>query len=270
MARYEEEYFNNFGSHNDNIGTTIRHLKLLSTSKNILVSPCGYGQIVRFASDYFNNGNIYGLDISRTQTGMRNHNNVICGDMINIPFKEDCFDLILCADLLEHYDLKDIYRSLAEIERVSSNDGKLILRVGTSSLEDFFADGTHITCKDDRWWIKTIEENTNFKPIAFSTVIGEYVFRKENIEFKSKIKNKVDLKRYKIGENFSFLNNKTLYKREDGRLFYEFNLDNGFSKSYISLQSDINGELEIFILDNGKKFEIWQNDEIIMMDRIGD
>jgi len=270
MLKYDEEYFYKFGSHNDNIGTTIRNLGLLAAGKNILISPCGYGQIVKFTSDYFNNNNIYGLDISRIQTGMRNHKNVICGDMLNIPFKDDYFDLILCADLLEHYDLKDIYKCLDEIERVSSIKGKLILRVGTSSLDDFFADSTHLTCKDDRWWIKIVEENTSFKPIMFSSVIGEYVFFKDNITLNKKLKTKIDLSKYKIGENFSFLKNKILYKRKDGRIFYEFNAEGGLSKSYISLKVDMNGELELYLLDNGKKFEFFQNKEIIMMDKIGE
>jgi len=51
----------------------------------------------------------------------------ICGDILNLPFKDDTFDLILCINVLEH--VGDIPRALGELHRVLKKKGVLVVVV---------------------------------------------------------------------------------------------------------------------------------------------
>jgi predicted SAM-dependent methyltransferase len=46
-------------------------------------------------------------------------NPVIIGNVLNLPFKENSFDIIVCCEVLEHLDYENFYSSILEISRVS-------------------------------------------------------------------------------------------------------------------------------------------------------
>ena len=81
----------------------------LTKDLNTLYLDLSYNQLKRF-------GNIYGLRSNR-----------ICGDVLNLPFKDNTFDLILCINLLEH--VVDIEGGLKELHRVLKDEGILIVVV---------------------------------------------------------------------------------------------------------------------------------------------
>ena len=67
--------------------------------------------------------------------------NKICGDISNLPFKDNSFDLILCINVLEH--IRDYKKALMEIKRVLKPDATaIIVVVNKESLinEDIFND----------------------------------------------------------------------------------------------------------------------------------
>src|SRR3990167_8291343 len=54
----------------------------------------------------------------------------ICARSLNIPFKDNCFDAVICTELLEH--LKEPGECLEEIKRVLKPQGYLYLSVPQS------------------------------------------------------------------------------------------------------------------------------------------
>ena len=81
----------------------------LTKDLNTLYLDLSYNQLKRF-------GKIYGLRSNR-----------ICGDVLNLPFKDNVFDLILSINLLEH--IEDIDGALKELRRVLKDRGILIVVV---------------------------------------------------------------------------------------------------------------------------------------------
>jgi predicted SAM-dependent methyltransferase len=68
-----------------------------------------------FVSGYLKerNINVITLDIDKRL------NPVIIGNVLNLPFKENSFDIIVCCEVLEHLDYENFYSSILEISRVS-------------------------------------------------------------------------------------------------------------------------------------------------------
>jgi len=81
----------------------------LTKDLNTLYLDLSYNQLKRF-------GKIYGLRSNR-----------ICGDILNLPFKDNIFDLILCINVLEH--VMDIDKALRELHRVLKEGGVLLVVV---------------------------------------------------------------------------------------------------------------------------------------------
>src|SRR3990167_9093807 len=42
----------------------------------------------------------------------------VLADILNLPFKKNSFDVVLCAEVLEHLPFKKFHRALEEIRRV--------------------------------------------------------------------------------------------------------------------------------------------------------
>ena len=61
----------------------------------------------------------FGIDISTMLVKDLKDSSVCVGDVKNIPFKDDMFDLVLAADLLEHIKEEDFIQSVSELARVS-------------------------------------------------------------------------------------------------------------------------------------------------------
>lgn len=103
----------------------------------ILDCGCGFGSFYNLTKD---SNTIY-LDISLNLLKKFNiKTNKICGDILNLPFKDKSFDLILCIDVLEHVDYK---KALSEIKRVLKNNGVcIVVVVNKNSIinEELFTD----------------------------------------------------------------------------------------------------------------------------------
>lgn len=87
----------------------------------ILDAGCGEGVLVE---KYHAAGrNITGLDLN-VENGL-----VRQGDILNMPFEDACFDIVLFLDVLEHLGVQQHPAALQELSRVLKHDGTLVMSV---------------------------------------------------------------------------------------------------------------------------------------------
>lgn len=102
-------------------------------SNNVLDLGCGMGTLsfecAKKGSD------VYGLDYS--ESAIKNAKEICqklnlkinfkVGDSANMPYKEDFFDKIICADFTEHLDVETLRKTLKECYRVLKPRGKILI-----------------------------------------------------------------------------------------------------------------------------------------------
>ena len=246
-----------WGFQEDNIGTVVRFSNYFSSSKKGLIIPCGYGQVVGFCNSYFP-GEFFGCDTSDFLIKKGKRRGSFVGDIRSL---EDYYfipcDLLVCCDLLEHFEKKDIERSLCQIDKVTEEESFFILRVLTDYDKGFFNDETHITCKDDRWWKDKVESNTGFRLHSMSGMIGEMVFYKGEVEDALGKKRTIDNGFFEYNDRLDIIKRKNkeffVYKRHDNRLAVEIVNREPFFRKYI-ISFEISGEssFHLFYDDFGR------------------
>ncbi len=98
-----------------------RFLKAVPKETAILDAGCGEGVLVE---EYRNAGyTIRGLDLNYSSLY------VTQGDLLNIPFEDETFDLVLCLDVIEHLNCEDQGPALREIHRILKKDGEALLAI---------------------------------------------------------------------------------------------------------------------------------------------
>lgn len=126
--------------------------------KEFLDLGCGLGRhSILFGS---NNFNVTCFDISedaieRTKEWAEKEKLTFkynIGDMINLPYKDNQFDCILCRNVISHTDTEGIVKVINEIYRVLKNDGECYLTLGSKDTWGF---------KQEDWPL--IDENTRLR-----------------------------------------------------------------------------------------------------------
>lgn len=106
---------------NDNLPADGASLKLLDVG-------CGTGLV---AVELSKRGyDVYGMDIMNAALKyckLRKLNKLVKGDVLNLPFKKESFDIITCLDVLYHQKVSDDNIALKEVLRVLKPGGKLII-----------------------------------------------------------------------------------------------------------------------------------------------
>jgi SAM-dependent methyltransferase len=98
-----------------------REIQRLSLDARVLDAGCGEGLLVE---EFRAKGRpIIGLD--------QNYESeyVLRGSILDMPFKEDAFDLVLLLDVFEHLSFADQPKALAQIRRVLAEGGQLIASI---------------------------------------------------------------------------------------------------------------------------------------------
>ena len=106
----------------DSIRAYVRHGRL-----EILDVGCGTGALLREVEAF---GNARGIDMSPEAIQYcqrRGLSNVQQGSITNIPFPDNCFDVVMALDVLEH--VADDQNGLAEVFRVLKPGGHALLFV---------------------------------------------------------------------------------------------------------------------------------------------
>ncbi len=104
--------------------------KEIMNAKDTIILDCGCG----FGSFYNLTKNIDTIYFDFSFNLLKKFENIyslkthkICGDILNLPFKDGSFDLILCINVLEH--IKYYKKALVEMKRVLKDSGTIIIVV---------------------------------------------------------------------------------------------------------------------------------------------
>lgn len=98
-------------------------------SLKILDTGCGTGGLLHELTQY---SDVQGIDFSEKAVNFckeRGFNNVTVGDITNISYTENSFDIVLALDVIEH--ISNDNKALSEIHRVLKPGGKAIIFVPT-------------------------------------------------------------------------------------------------------------------------------------------
>ncbi len=126
----------------------VNHIDL--DSKSVLDIGCGYGWFEIHSVDR-NVKNIVGIEISEEgiQTAKNNLNDPKIGlaiaDSIMLPFKDRCFDTVVCWEVIEHIPKKTETYLFQEIVRVLKDNGTLYLSTPFNSILSVLS--------DPAWWL---------------------------------------------------------------------------------------------------------------------
>jgi SAM-dependent methyltransferase len=99
----------------------------LPARPRILDAGCGSG---RNMVELARHGEVTGVEIARASAELargRHLGEVVEGSVMQMPFADDSFDLVVCLDVIEH--LPDDRGALRELRRVLAPDGALIVTV---------------------------------------------------------------------------------------------------------------------------------------------
>jgi ubiquinone/menaquinone biosynthesis C-methylase UbiE len=107
-------------------------IKKICPDKNtkILDVGCGTGALLYNLMESGYN-NLWGIDNSAKMVEIANQkipNRIIRGDMLNLPFSSESFDLVISIVSLHHLgDLNKVKKAIYEMIRVTKNSGNLII-----------------------------------------------------------------------------------------------------------------------------------------------
>lgn len=97
----------------------------------ILDIGCGTGELAYQLADDLKDSEIHGIDISKTMIDKAkvkkgNHNvKFKVGDVEDLPYKDNAFDVITCSHSFHHYPDKE--KAISEMYRVLKHDGRLMI-----------------------------------------------------------------------------------------------------------------------------------------------
>jgi SAM-dependent methyltransferase len=117
-----------------------RDLRYFKNCSAILDIGCGKGFFVTLDKD-----RITGLDNNKESVDICKSKglNVIKWNCLDLPFKNNSFDGILCSHLIEHLIPEDVFKLVKEINRVLKKGGIIIIKTPLPSFS-FWNDPTHI------------------------------------------------------------------------------------------------------------------------------
>jgi len=167
---YDREYYKGeksgylIGSRESFFGKMLKNLsgfyralliKLFLNPKNCLDVGCGTGKLVRWLR--FLGIEAYGVEISKDAINMADKNVKLYlkqGDIINLPYDSDQFDLVVTSDVFEHIEKSKIKKSASETIRIAKK--YLLHKIYTpeNGWIDLFhtKDYSHVSIMEKKYW----------------------------------------------------------------------------------------------------------------------
>jgi SAM-dependent methyltransferase len=140
MLSKETLYFLKKLFHNPREDWHKANFKFFANCKRILDVGCGKGLFLGLAPD-----RIIGVDYncSFLKKCINKGYSVIRGQALNLPFGDQSFDGIYCADLIEHFSPVDLRRLLIEMSQALKVGGRLVIATPLPS-KMFWNDPSHV------------------------------------------------------------------------------------------------------------------------------
>tara|TARA_B100000579_G_scaffold111581_1_gene89209 strand:- start:6206 stop:6823 length:618 start_codon:yes stop_codon:yes gene_type:complete len=96
---------------------------------------CGNGKNMLYRKDCLN----YGCDFSESlvKICLQKNLNVVCGDILDIPYKNSSFDYTICIAVIHHLStVEKRKKAIEELERITKQGGKILLLVWAFEQEE--------------------------------------------------------------------------------------------------------------------------------------
>ncbi|MFH1545370.1 MAG: class I SAM-dependent methyltransferase, partial [archaeon] len=157
---------------------------------------------------------VFGLDLSKKRV-KRAKNKIkdailIQGSVLQLPFKENSFDAVICSELLEH--VKEYKKALNELIRIS--DKVIVLTVPNDQEPrkivcpkcgfEHFLDG-HVNSFNEESISKIIESNKKIKLLKIKKFHTIFTYNKLTLHFPKEIRMFLDWIATKFERPFTFL-----------------------------------------------------------------
>ena len=106
----------------------------ISGQKRVLDVGCGEGRLLKEIYKLDSKSSLIGIDTSQELLKAAKNRlasaEYIVGDGFNLPFKTKFFDVCFCIGVAELFEQNDFNRMIAEMKRVTTDDGFIIIRFG--------------------------------------------------------------------------------------------------------------------------------------------
>jgi ubiquinone/menaquinone biosynthesis C-methylase UbiE len=121
----------------------------IEKDSTILDVGCGNGKRVEILRVY--GYNAIGCEINKSRV---DNDLIVFGDIRNLPFEDDSFDVVVSIDVLEHSS--DPLKALSELRRVAKK--KFIVDITPKEDPMLYEDPTHVVMWPLSRWIREIKE----------------------------------------------------------------------------------------------------------------
>lgn len=155
-----------------------------SYKKNVVDVGCGDGYVLYCIDKYKRGGEAFGVDLSFKRL-MKTKNHVpsvkiIQGEIGNLPFSNNCFDVVICSETLEH--IEDYTSAIAELVRITKkllivtvpNEETLVIDRCPKCNHHFYIND-HKNSFDDKKLVSLLLENGIFhlkRVVKFRTIFS--------------------------------------------------------------------------------------------------
>lgn len=129
----------------------------------------------------------FGCDISKwaienSDPDIRNY--VQEGNVLFLPYGDQMYEIILCLDVLEHLEEKDLERAISEVARVSER--MILFSITFDDSEDAKLDPTHKTLRSRGWWVcfinRVLFPTFKMAMIPYEIVLPDGVYKTPMVE----------------------------------------------------------------------------------------
>lgn len=177
---YTKKYFEERNELDLHLAETIKILMNKYAFKKILDVGCGTGNLVKFLLK--NNFDAYGIDLSSEAVKFArkiSKKRFIKANATKLPFKKNCFDLIVAKSLVEHLTKSEAKLFISEAKRILASGGMLLLVTPNFNSPLRLVQGRN-------WFGFSDPTHINFyTPEGLENLLKKFTFKKITFKFKT-------------------------------------------------------------------------------------